>query len=148
MQPSDQLANPYSPPVSTSRRIAGLIRSFKVGHDKTHTVFVESSFWTGLTTHVTDQDGVAGPPHKGACRFEVGSEKPHYVQIEVDEKARVNAYVDGRLIQANMFEKMRATIFFRVGLLIVILLIAIGLFLFGFLGFDKTIENWFETWLN
>lgn len=85
-------------------------RRFQVGCDEVYTILVESSLWTGLRTHAIDAAGVSTPVHRGACRFEVGERERHEVEIQVDRTASVNAFVDGELVEKNLFPRTRAVI--------------------------------------
>lgn len=95
---SNQDANPYRPPAPVSPRL-GFVRTFQVGKQETHTVFIEASFWTGLRSYAVDAEGTAGPVHRGAAQFEVGKQERHEIRIEVDRSAKVNVYIDGELVQ-------------------------------------------------
>lgn len=110
--------NPYAPPTSVSERLDGAVRSFRVGVDEVVTVFVEASVWTGITTYAQDSEGNSGPTHRGHCQFEVGQRERHEVVIEVDRNGRANAYVNGQLVEANLFARLRVRIFFIVGVFV------------------------------
>ena len=115
--------NPYEPPVALDRRTLKNVRSFQVGVDEISTIFVQSSYWTGITTQATDAAGISGPRRRGACQFEVGERERHRVRIEIDSLARVNAYVDGELVEANLFAGLRALIFSGITVAAVLLLL-------------------------
>ena len=68
--------NPYEPPTSVNDRIAGAVRSFRVGEEEITTVFVEASVWTGIRTYARDLESHLGPVHRGPCQFEVGERDP------------------------------------------------------------------------
>lgn len=146
MQSNPGSHNPYQPPVAVHKPIVGVIRSFQVGVREFSTVFVESSLWTGLRTYAVDAAGVTGPVHQGACRFEVGTQERHRVEIEIDGLARVNAYVDGELVEPNLLSGLRVHVFFRVAVVMVLIAMIVGLvlLLFGYYRIDKVIEQWFS----
>ncbi len=50
--------------------------------------------------------------------------------IEVDSLARVNAYVDGELVEANLFARLRAVVFTSVTLFVALVLVLVGLTIF------------------
>jgi hypothetical protein len=114
MPRTEDVENPYKPPATINQGVGRAVRSFQVGVDEINTVFVEASFLTGLKTHSIDAAGISGPVYRGVCRFEVGETERHQVMIETDGMARVNAYVDGELVEANLFARLRAFIFFSV----------------------------------
>ena len=80
--PDDE--NPYPPPVTFDHHSSTAIRAFQIGNDEIHTVFVETSLWTGLKTYSTNSAGESTPMQRGACRFEVGDHERHQVEIQVD----------------------------------------------------------------
>ena len=125
--------NPYEPPTSVNDRISGAVRSFRVGEKEITTVFVEASVWTGIRTHARDVDSNLGPVHRGPCQFEVGKRERHEITIAVDGTGRVNAYVDGQLVEANLFASLRVRIFAIVAvfmIVICVLVLLVGALLF------------------
>jgi hypothetical protein len=118
--------NPYEPPTSVNDGISGAVRSFRVGVKEVTTVFVEASVWTGIRTYARDVESDVGPAHRGPCQFEVGKRERHEITIAVDGTGRVNAYVDGQLVEANLFANLRVRIFAMVAVfMIVICLLAL-----------------------
>jgi len=115
--------NPYEPPTSVNDRISGAVRSFRVGVKEITTVFVEASVWTGIRTYARDVEsdlGDLGPVHRGPCQFEVGKRERHEITIAVDGTGRVNAYVDGQLVEANLFANLRVRIFAIVAVFMIV----------------------------
>ena len=112
--------NPYVSPATIGHRLEGAVRSFQVGREEINTIFVETSLWTGLRTHSTNAAGDATPVQRGPCRLEVGERERHEVVIEVDKTARVNALVDGELVECNLFPRSRAVIMVLVALFSVV----------------------------
>ena len=102
--------NPYLSAATVDHRLGSARRSFQVGRDEISTILVETSLWTGLRTHSTNAAGNSTPVQRGACRFEVGERERHQVVIQVDRTARVNALVDGELVEHNLFPRSRAVI--------------------------------------
>lgn len=103
--------NPYQPPTSVNEQITGARSSFQVGVNETITVFIEASIWTGIKTYARDMESNVGPVHRGSCEFEVGKVERHQIAVAVDNMARVNTYVDGQLVKANIFARLRIRIF-------------------------------------
>lgn len=122
---ADKPVNPYESPASVNDRIDGSVRSFRVGVDEITTVFVEASVWTGIKTYGRDALGNSGPVHRGPCQFEVGKSERHGIMIEVDGVGRANAYVDGQLVEANLFASLRVRTFFSVAVFIVVILVLV-----------------------
>jgi len=125
--------NPYQPPTSVNEQITGALSSFRVGINETITVFIEASIWTGIKTYVRDAEGNAGPVYRGSCEFEVGKVERHQITVAVDNLASVNAYVDGQLVEANIFARLRIRIFSLVVVFIFVVSLsvtALGVFLF------------------
>lgn len=123
-------ANPYQSPASPSLKNNRNVRCFQVGVDEVYTVVVQASPWTGISTYSIDSTGVAGSVHRGPCQLEVGKTKPHQVQIAVDNTGKVNAYVDGELVQANLFAKLRILVFANVIAFIVLCVAIFSLAIF------------------
>ena len=125
--------NPYEPPASVNDRIAGAVRSFRVGEEEITTVFVEASVWTGIRTYARDLESHLGPVHRGPCQFEVGERERHEITIAVDGTGKVNAYVDGQLVEANLFASLRVRIFSIVAVFMIVigvLVLFVGALLF------------------
>ena len=125
--------NPYEPPTSVNDRISGAVRSIQVGVNEITTVFVEASIWTGISTYARDVNSESGPVHRGPCQFQVGQREQHEIAIAVDGTGRVNAYVDGQLVEANLFARLRVRIFAIVAVFIIfvtVLATSVGLLLF------------------
>ncbi len=125
--------NPYEPPTPVNDRISGAVRSFRVGVKEITTVFVEASVWTGIRTYARDVKSNLGPVHRGPCQFEVGKQERHEITIAVDGTGRVNAYVDGQLVEANLFASLRVRIFAIVAvfmIVICVLVLFVGALLF------------------
>ncbi len=125
--PGDE--NPYLPPVTFDYHSGSAGRSFQIGGDEMNTVFVEASLWTGLKTHSSNAAGKSTPVRCGPCRFELGERERHQVEIQVDRTARVSAFVDGELVERNMFPRLRATI------IAIVVLFFVLIFLGASLGF-------------
>jgi len=119
--------NPYSPPATVHHRAGVACRSFQVGREEINTVIVETSLWTGLSTHSTDAAGNSTPVQRGPRQFEVGERERHQVEIQVDRTARVNAFVDGELVERNLFPRVRAVIFAMIALFSVSIFVAVFL---------------------
>ena len=109
--------NPYASPATTVGRLGSSTHSFQVGQEEISTIFVETSIWTGLKTHSTDAAGKPTPVHRGACRFEVGKRERHQVAIKVNGIAKVDAFVDGKLIEYDLFPGTRVVIVGLIGLI-------------------------------
>lgn len=118
-----QPINPYESPTSVKDRVSGTVRSFLVGGEETITVFVEASVWTGIRTYARDAEGVSGEVHRGTCQFEVGKGGCHEVKIEVDGVGRVNAYVDGQLVEDDLFASLRVRIYLIVAVFIALVFV-------------------------
>jgi len=105
-------------------------RTFQIGRDEIHTICVETSLWRGLRTHTIDAAGNSTPAQRGPCRFQLGKREQHQVEVYVDTTGRVNALVDGELVEHNMFPRVRAGIIALIAiLLLVVLAVTIGLIL-------------------
>ena len=117
--------NPYEPPTSVNDRIADAVRSFRVGAQEVSTVFVEASVWTGIRTYARDEESDSGPVHRGPCQFEVGKRERHEIMIAVDGTGRVNAYVDGQLVEANLFANLRVRIFAIVAVFMIVIFVLV-----------------------
>jgi hypothetical protein len=117
--------NPYEPPALVNDGIVGAVRSFRVGVEEIITVFVEASVWTGIRTYARDVESDSGPVHRGPCQFEVGTRERHEVTIEVDGTGRVNAYVDGQLVEANLFASLRLRIFSIVAVFMIVIFVLV-----------------------
>ena len=129
----EKQVNPYEPPTSVNDRISGTVRSFQVGVKEITTVFVEASVWTGIRTYARDVESNSGPVHRGPCQFEVGKRERHEITITVDGTGRVNAYVDGQLVEANLFASLRVRIFAIVAVFMIVigmLVLFVGALLF------------------
>ena len=74
-------------------------------------MIVKTSLARGLKTHTVDPAGKATPIQRGPCRIQVGEREEHQVEVELDATHRVNVLVDGKLVEGNLFPRMRATIF-------------------------------------
>ncbi len=125
--------NPYEPPSSLNDRVSAAARSFRVGVKEITTVYVVASAWTGIRTYARDVESNLGPVHRGPCQFEVGKRERHEITIAVDGTGRVNAYVDGQLVEANLFASLRVRIFAIVGvfmIVILVLVLLVGVLLF------------------
>lgn len=64
--------------------------------------------------------------------------------ITIDGLATVNAYVDGELIGANLLPRLRFMALLKTS---IVALISLLLFLFGYLGYEKFVEQWIESHL-
>ena len=84
-------------------------------------MFVESSIWTGIRTHARNTEGDSSPVLRGPCQFETGKLERHEIRIDVGGTGRVNAYVDGELVQADLFARLRKRIYAMVAVLILVL---------------------------
>ncbi len=96
-------------------------------------MFVEASVGTGIRTHARDVESNLGPVHRGPCQFEVGKRERHEITIAVDGTGKVNAYVDGQLVEANLFASLRVRIFGIVAvfmIVICVLVLLVGALLF------------------
>lgn len=123
--------NPYAPPEVDADWLVMRRRTFRVGREEIHTVIVETSLARGLKTHTVDASGNPTPTQRGPCRFDIGEREEHEVEVKLDEQHRVNLLVDGRLVEGNLFPRMRATIYALVAVYLVVLTVAavIGVFL-------------------
>ncbi len=128
--PSDE--NIYLPPVMFDHHSGSAFRSFKVGGDEINTVFVEASLWTGLKTHSSNAARKSTPVQRGTCRFELGERERHQVEIQVDRIGRVSAFVDGKLVERNMFPLLHAVIFCLV-FVFSVLVFAMSIWFYGLL---------------
>ena len=138
--------NPYRPAGVLSEMMGGVVRTIRVGANHVSSVTIQSSFWTGLTTISKDDAGFNGPVHRGPCEFELGSRERHQVSIQVDKSARVNIYVDGALKEKDLFADYRHAILVRsAAVFTILLLIGIGGMLLGYFGYEKQIEEWFNS---
>lgn len=147
MRRAEDSQNPYEPPATINQSVGGSVRSFQVGVDEINTVFVRASFWTGIRTYSTDAAGTSGPVHRGPCQFEVGNRERHQVKIEVDDLGKANAYVDGRLVEENLFARLRTVIFFSVAVFVVLILLLVAVFLHFWIRYepDKIVDRWIES---
>ena len=50
-----------------------------------------------------DAEGNSTPTRRGLCRFDLGTAEQHQVEIRLDKTIRVNAYVDGELVEYDLF---------------------------------------------
>jgi len=107
--------NPYQPPATVSASLFGSLRRFRVGAAEPSTVLVSASLWKGVRSYEENSEGVTGPEHRGQCEFEVGEAEKYLVKIAVDGTAQVSVYVDGVLVDANLFPKLRVRIVWIVG---------------------------------
>ena len=120
--------NPYTPPMTGDERFGMARHTFYVGRNEIHAVCVETSIWTGLRTHTVDAAGNVTPAQRGTCRFRVGNEEQHEVEIQVDKVARINARVDGEVVEHNMFPRVRILIFAMIAVfMLVITVMFIGI---------------------
>lgn len=110
MSREEQPINPYEPPTVINNRCVSEVRRIQVGIEEKTTVIIESSLRRGISTYTTDSENRSGPVHHGPCQFEVGESERHEVRITVDGTGGVNAYVDGKLVEANLFATLRARI--------------------------------------
>ena len=122
---------PYLPSATVHDRAAIARRSFDVGSDEITTIFVEASIFTGLRTHSTNSAGNSTPVRRGACRFQVGERERHEIVIQVDRTARVNALVDGKMREHNLFPRIRFVI---IGL---VAAFSVSVFVIACLIFDR-----------
>jgi len=122
--------NPYTPPMTGDERFGMARHTFYVGRDEIHAVCVETSIWTGLRTHTVDAAGNVTPAQRGTCRFQVGKQEHHQVEIQVDTAGRINALVDGEVVEHNMFPRVRLFVFFMIAvLMLVVTVLFIGIIL-------------------
>ena len=119
----EKAVNPYEPPTLVNDGISVAGRSFRVGVREITTVFVEASIWTGIRTYARDVDSDLGPVHRGPCQFEVGERERHEITIAVDGTGRANAYVDGQLVEANLFANLRVRIFAIVAVFMIVIFV-------------------------
>ena len=110
------LMNPYEPPATVSASLFGSVRTFRVGAAEPSIVLVSASLWKGIRSYEQNSEGVSGVVHRGQCKFEVGESEKHLIKIAVDGKAQVSVYVDGVLVDDNLFPKLRLRIVWIVGL--------------------------------
>ena len=108
--------NPYEPPATVSASLFGSVRTFRVGAAEPSTVLVSASLWKGIRSHEQNSEGVSGAVHRGQSKFEVGESEKHLIRIAVDGKAHVSVYVDGVLVDDNLFPKLLVRIVWIVGL--------------------------------
>jgi hypothetical protein len=85
------------------------VRRFVVGREEINIICVEASLWTGLKTNSTNAAGRSTPVRRGACRFEVGERERHQFEIQVGVTG-VNALIDGRPVEFNLFPRIHAVI--------------------------------------
>lgn len=102
--------NPYVSPVTVEDQSNATRRSFRVGVQEVHTVVVETSLWSGLRTHTTNEVGTSTPVVRGNCEFEIGEHERHVIKVAVDGTGRMSLSVDGAVVERNMFPKRRVTI--------------------------------------
>lgn len=94
-----------------------------VGRDEKHTLIVETSLARGLKSYTVDASGTRTPIQRGACRIMVGEREEHQVEVKLDVSHRVNVLVDGKLVEQDLFPRMRETIIAVViGFLVIITL--------------------------
>ena len=103
--------NPYEPPSLDVDWMVMRRRAIQVGREEIHTVIVQTSLSRGLKTHTVDATGEATPIQRGPCRIQIGEREKHLVEVGVDATYRVNVLVDGKLVEEDLFPRMRATIF-------------------------------------
>ena len=109
--PEDTIVtNPYASPQVSTDGIVKRRRIFQVGREEIQNIIIETTLLTGLKTHTVDAAGNSTPKVRGTCRFRVGKREKHDVAIELDVLNRVNFLVNDRLIEENLFPRMRATI--------------------------------------
>jgi len=116
--------NPYAPPQVDADWLVMRRRTFRIGREEIHTIIVETSLLTGLKTHTVDAAGNSTPTLRGTCRFHVGQREEHEVAVQLDDTQRVNLLVDDRLLEENLFPRMRATIFALTGVFLLVLTVA------------------------
>ena len=122
--------NPYTPPMTGDERFRLARRTFHVGNDEIYAICVETSIWTGLRTHTVDEAGNVTQAQRGTCRFQVGKQEQHQVEIHVDKSGRINALVDGEEVEHNMFPRVRLFVFFMIGVfMLAITVLFIGIIL-------------------
>ena len=103
--------NPYASPQAATDWLVKRRRTFRIGREEIHTIIVDTSLFTGLKTHTVDAAGTSSPKLRGTCRFPVGQREEHQVSVELDAMQRVNLLVDDKLIEKNLFPRMRVKIF-------------------------------------
>lgn len=127
--------NPYEPPSTVNEQLARSLRMFRVGVTEVNRVFVSASLGTGVRSYVQTSNGETGPMHRGPAEFEVGCKEKHSIRIVVDGTAKVGVYVDGLLVDDNLFASLRVRIWWLVGLftsVIAALLMGLSILLIGF----------------
>ena len=110
--------NPYEAPVTIDTQLVGMSRSIRVGLREFNTVIISMSLWSGVRTCVRDHDGIEGSIHRGPVELKVGENETHTVRVEVDGGGSVNAYIDGKLVERDLFASLRRRILLLVTLLI------------------------------
>ncbi|WP_442510401.1 hypothetical protein SH528x_002019 [Novipirellula sp. SH528] len=106
-----QSNNPYEPPPLDVDWLVMRRRAIPVGREEIHTVIVQTSLSRGLKTHTVDAAGEATPIQRGPCCIQIGERERHQVEVELDAMHRVNVLVDGKLVEGDLFPRMRTTIF-------------------------------------
>ena len=125
MTADENIENPYASPATSVGLSGSATRSFQVGQEEVSTIFVKTSIWRGLKTHSTDAAGKTTPIHRGACQFEVGKRERHKVAIKVTGIAKVDAFVDGKLVEHDLFPRTRVVIVGLIGLISISIVAAI-----------------------
>ena len=110
--------NPYEAPVTIDTQLVGMSRSIRVGLREFNTVIISMSLWSGVRTCVRDHDGIEGSMHRGPVELKVGENETHTVRVEVDGGGSVNAYIDGKIVERDLFASLRRRILLMVTLLI------------------------------
>lgn len=81
-------------------------------------MIISTSLWSGVRTSVRDHDGIEGPIHRGPVELQIGDVEPHTIRVEVDGTGSVNAYIDGKLVERDLFASLRRKILLLVTLLV------------------------------
>ena len=123
-------ANPYSPP----RHGLPLRpqRTFQIGTEHPVKLVLTSSFWTGIHCTAFDAAGESLVSHRGTGKFLIAAQEPHEVEIATDPTARIQLFIDGEMVEGNLFAHARRNAFLFVGFFIGFLLLAIALLFWRF----------------
>ncbi|MEM7477522.1 MAG: hypothetical protein AAF483_21255 [Planctomycetota bacterium] len=130
--------NPYQPVLDRSQRAGVDMRSFRFGSKKVFILVVESSIWSGVSTFFVDPKFGESPKKRGPCKLEFGNEERHQVEIRIDSLGRLDLVLNDCVIESDLFADKRKRILRWVGVLTILLFcMMLGLFFFGFFGFER-----------
>ena len=134
--------NPYEQPSSLNDRVSAAARSFRVGVKKIKAScmsrggrFAHDRDKKGHYVRKRDVESNLGPVAPRAMSIRVGKRRAHQItNAAVDGAGRVNAYVDGQLVEANLFASLRYGSLADLGIFMIVdlvLVLLVGVLLQG-----------------